>query len=262
MAGGPVGADDGRMACHLDDRESAAPATMPSTHAACDARQRLEALARVPFFAGLDADRLREVHALASARELEGGQVAVAAGGRADELLVVASGALRWSRPTAEGKEVVLDVLGPGDPCGSLPLLGDTHHVDDVVALTPSCVLAFDAATFGVLLERYPGVTRRVLELVAERLRHAHETIRQLSVGSVEQRIAAVLTRLDLHLSGGAGGARLPLTQQDLADMVGSAPETVNRVLARLRRRRAVETGRGWIRVADPAGLVADGPPA
>lgn len=233
----------------------------PSGGEHCSPEERLAALRRAPFFADLHEDALAEVNGLARARGYVPGETVISAGSPADALLIVASGALRWSRPTAEGKDVVLDLLGPGDVCGSLPLLGDARHVDDVVGQTAGCVLVFDAAAFGAVLDRYPSVTRRALEAVASRLEEAHEAIRRLSVATVGDRVAAVLARLDLHLGRGARAVRLPVTQEELAGMVGSTLETVNRSLARLRRRGAIETGRGWVRVLERDALTSEDDP-
>ena len=232
--------------------------TGPVGHAQCSAAERLAALGRVPFLGGLDDVDLHEVHALARARGFAQGEVVVSAGAPADAFLVVASGTLKWSRPTPAGKEVVLDLLGPGDVCGGLPLLGDRVHADDIQGQTPGCLLVFGAASFAQVLDRYPAVTRCVLEVLAERLAKAHDVIRSLSVASVEDRLCSVLARLSVHLGDGRDAVRLPLTQQDLAGMVGSTVETVNRVLSRLRKRGIVDTGRGWVRVTNPGALVAD----
>lgn len=99
----------------------------PGGHVHCGSEDRLAALRRVPFFAGLDEPSLAEVHALAGARGFEAGEPVVSAGSRTETLLVVASGTLKRSRPTPEGKDVALDLLGPGDVCGSLPVLVDTQ---------------------------------------------------------------------------------------------------------------------------------------
>lgn len=224
----------------------------------CNPEERFAALKRAPLFSNLDEAALADVHGLARAHGFVPGEPVISAGSPAEALLIVASGALKWSRTTAEGKDIVLDLLGPGDVCGSLPLLGDSHHFDDVVAQTAGCVLVFDALAFEAVLDRYPSVTRRALEMVASRLGEAHEAIQRLSVATVEDRVAAVLTRLDLNLGRGAPAVRLPITQEELAGMVGSTLETVNRVLARLRRRGAIETGRGWVRVLQSDDLASD----
>lgn len=233
----------------------------PSGGEHCSPRERLAALRRVPFFTDLDEAALAAVHGLALAHGFLPGEVVASAGEPAEALLIVASGTLKWSRPTEEGKDVVLDLLRPGDACGSLPVLGDSRHADDVIGQTAGCVLVFDAAAFAEVLDRYPSVTRRALETVAARLEEAHEAIRRLSVASVEDRVAAMLVRLDARLAVGGDPVRLPLTQEDLAGMVGSTLETVNRVLARLRRRGAIDTGRGWIRVLEKEALTPESEP-
>src|SRR5690554_4705767 len=87
-------------------------------HCPPDVRRRV--LAATPMFAGLDAQAIGEVDARCTAVGIGVGQVAYWAGDPADSLLVVATGSLKLGRPSLEGREVLVDVVGPGDFLGML----------------------------------------------------------------------------------------------------------------------------------------------
>jgi CRP-like cAMP-binding protein len=101
-------------------------------------------------------------------------------------------------------------------------------------------------------------VSVAALQAVAQRLRSAQETIRQLSAFPVEQRVAAILLKLGAKL-GEAHGQELllqvPLTRQDLAGMAGATVETTSRIVSRLEAAGVVRTGRQWIAIVDPEQL-------
>ena len=223
----------------------------------CSPSLRLEILGGVPFFRDLQPDDLAEVDAKFHERGYAAGEPVFAAGDPADELFVVARGELKWVRHTAEGRDVLLDMLVPGEFFGSLPLLGDDVHPDTVRAQTACCVLAVAAADFQAVLRRYPPVALRVLEHVAQRLREAQDHIRHLSASTADRRIAAILLRLADKLGEQApgGGVVIPLSQQDLAEMAGTTLETVNRTLKDFREAGAVATGRGRIVVSHVGAL-------
>jgi CRP-like cAMP-binding protein len=121
-------------------------------------------------------------------------------------------------------------------------------------------LLSGSGQEFQKLLEQYPGVTIEVLKSASRSLNDAREAIRQLTTSRVDARIAMALVKLGERLGEETGQGTLiqvPLPQQDLAAMVGATPETVIRVMARMKREGLVDSGRQWVRILDPGGLRA-----
>jgi CRP-like cAMP-binding protein len=90
--------------------------------------------------------------------------------------------------------------------------------------------------------------------MTAVRLREAQATIQQLSVSSVEQRIAFTLLKLadklgEPHETGLL--IQMPLSREDIAAMTGSTPETASRVMTQFQKRRLIETGRQWVAITN-----------
>jgi CRP/FNR family transcriptional regulator, nitrogen oxide reductase regulator len=232
----------------------------------CTPVQLRRILGGTPFFAPLAAedinrlaDRFRQTH-------FQAGDTIVRAGDPATKLAIVAAGLVKLYRPTADGQDVVVNILKSGDYFGSLADLGNETYAETATAQTDCCILLVTAGEFREVLERYPVVALATLELVADRLRNAHAVIEQLSAYPVERRLASTLLTLAERI-GRADGTRIliemPLSRQDLADMTGAKVETVSRTMSDFRRSGLIDSGRRWIAITDAERLtgIAGGEP-
>lgn len=221
---------------------------------------RLRSLARVPFFARLDDNELAAIEARCGMRGVEPGEAVHLAGRPATHLTVVAQGVVKLTRPAPDGRELLTDVAGPGGHLGTLPALGEERYVDSAWALTPGCLLRLGVDDLAEVLDAHPQVTRDALRVVAAQLREAQSAAHRFAAADAEQRVAAALLLLVDRLGVRRDGARLinaPLGRDDLAGLAACAPETVSRVLSRLRRDGVLDTGRRWVAVRDRAALEA-----
>jgi len=219
---------------------------------------RLQVLANSPIFGALEPADLPEVDRLCAAHFFSRGENVYFAGDDADALYVVAQGALKLSRPSPDGYDVLVDVVGPGDFLGMLTALGEVTFAETATALAESCVLRFTSQAFRAVLNEHPHVTLAALDAVSERLAAARRVVRELAADTAEQRIGAALLRLAETLGeGGAGPVHIPvvITQAELASMAGTTPETVSRTLSKWRSENLVQTSRGSIAITDPAAL-------
>lgn len=220
----------------------------------------MEAIRQTPFFAMLPEADIGRVGSFFREKGFTEGETIFIAGEPATRLYVVAAGKVKLVRTTAGGKSIVLGIMAPGDFVGGLAALGDAAYPDAAVAHTDCCLLAVAPGDFQQILKLYPPVATAALEVVAARLRSMHELVEQLSAYTVEQRIASTLLGLAAKMGEKRGNAVLiqtPLSRQDLAEMTGTAPETVSRVMARLRQSGLVRTGRRWVAILDPPRLAA-----
>jgi CRP-like cAMP-binding protein len=228
----------------------------PELHCSIEDQRRL--LGASPFFSKLSLEDVNEVQKSFRQRHYSKGDLIQMAGDPADRLSVVAAGTVKMVRPTLDGQDVLLEFLGPGEHFGSLADLGDESYREDVTAHTPCCILYTTSDVYQDLLKRYPVVALSTLELVSQRLRHAHSTIEQLSAHPVNHRIATALLRLAEKRGREEGEGTLiemPLSRQNIADMTGAKVETVSRVMSEFKREGLIDSGRRWISVLDREGL-------
>ncbi len=226
----------------------------------CTVHLRLEILSQVPFFANLSVENVAEVNKLFHEEGYAAGETIYLAGDPATRLYVVATGKVKLIRHTLSGQDVLLEILTPGEFFGSLSVLGDEEYEDTAQAQTMGCVLGIAANDFQDILRRHPSVAITALDIVTQRLKAAHEMIRQLSAHPVERRIASVLLKLTARLGETQEEGlliQMPLSRQDLAEMTGTTTETASRVMSRFQKDGLIRTGRQWVAIADYDALSA-----
>lgn len=211
-------------------------------------------LGRAPLFADLTPDELAEVDRRCHAHGFVAGEAVYHAGAPASRLYVVASGSVKVVMPTADGRETVVDLCGPGDPLGAVPALGQDRHADSAWALTPSCLLGLDSTEYARIMEDFPAVALATLKGVSRRLSESRQAVHLLAGAALPQRLAAMLLLLAERVGREWEGGVLidvPLSREDLASMAGAATESVSRLLSTWKRSGLVDSGRRWIALRD-----------
>jgi len=213
-----------------------------------------------PVFAGVPA---REVAALAGVAREESYRTrdwVFMEGEPADWFCLVRAGRVKILRASRGGKEVVLELLGPGEPFGGVAVIERRPYPASAQATEPSVVLKIPREPILALTERHPSMIREMALMIGRRLRAAHESVRSLAGDPVEARLAAALLRLaERDGTRGPRGITLPyhLTRQSLADMTGTTVETTIRIVSRWQKDRLVADDNGRLLLADADGLRA-----
>ena len=224
----------------------------------CSQEYRLKIIGRLPFFRHLPLDAISRINGLFNDRDVPANAQIYFEGDSASHLYLVAIGKIKLLRYTASGREVLLDILHSGEYFGTLSVFGGRSYTETAIAQTDCCILQISSADFESILSNYPDVTRKVLEVVSQRLTESQEVIKQLSTYTVEQRIASALLRLADKLGEARGQGvliQLPFSRQDLAAMTGSTTETVSRVMNRFAGDGLVKSGRKWVTLLDVSRL-------
>lgn len=219
---------------------------------------RLQILHGLPFFADLPHADVKHVNHLFHEYGYAPNETICFAGDPAERLFVVADGRVKLMRHSLSGKNVLLDMLTPGEFFGSLSALSGDVYPDTAEAQTQSCVLSISAADFRHVLEKHPKVALKVLETTALRLRDAQERVRQLSALTVEGRVANVLLVLGKKFGRRSDVGLLieaPLTRDDLAAMTGTTTESASRVMSQFQKDGLIQTGRKWVSILDQKAL-------
>jgi CRP/FNR family cyclic AMP-dependent transcriptional regulator len=161
-----------------------------------------------------------------------------------EALYVILEGSVRIFLDEADGSEVTLAFLGPGDSVGEMSLVDRSGRSANVAALEESTLLWLDRDTFLACLRQFPGLSENLMREMAARLRAANQQIRALTTLDVAGRVARqLLVFAEVYgVADDNGGIRIPmpLPQRAIADLVGATRERVNRVLVSLRRRQTL----------------------
>jgi CRP/FNR family cyclic AMP-dependent transcriptional regulator len=204
------------------------------------------------LLAGVSAEDLRRLVAVAQRRTFRRGQVVFHDEEAADALHLVVAGhfAVRITLPT--GETVLLAIIGPGDAFGELALVSESGRGATVQAFSDGETLALHRDAFQALRRARPQVDRSLAEILAERLRRVNDLLTEAHYVDADVRVRRRLVEL-----GQAFDGTIPLTQEEIAQTAGTSRATVNRVLREEELAGAVELGRGRTTVTDAAALRA-----
>lgn len=224
----------------------------------------VEFLARTPIFAGLPS---REVDAIARvAREAHARtrEYVFLEGDPARWFCLVRSGHVKILRQARSGRDVVLELLGPGEMFGGVAVIEQRPYPASAQATEPSVIVKIPQEAIVALADRHPSIIREIALLIGRRLRGAHDSVKALAADPVEARLAAALVRLaEREGARRPDGVALPfpLTRQSLADMTGTTVETAIRVVSRWLKdgTLADEGGRLVLRDLDALRVLAEG---
>jgi CRP/FNR family transcriptional regulator, nitrogen oxide reductase regulator len=220
----------------------------------CSLDLRLAILGALPFFSSLSKTEIQQVNQSFTERGYQSGETIYYSGEHAERLYVVAAGKVKLLRHTYSGKDILLEVLKPGEFFGTLSTLGEENYSETAAALTSVCTLSIGSAEFRHILERFPPVSVAVLDTLSSRLQEAQDMVHQLSAHTVEQRIAFTLLKLAEKLGERNDVGlliQMPLSRDDLAMMVGTTTETASRVMSQLQKDGLIRSGRQWVSITD-----------
>ncbi len=207
-----------------------------------------------PLLSSLAEPERNAVLGAARRRAFGRGEVVMHDGDPADSLHLVAAGHFAVRASTPDGDTVTLNVLSVGSHFGELALVSLHEPLlrsATVIALDQAETLSISASVFHRLCAEHPPIERLLVTMLADRVRELSGRLLETLYVGLDRRLYRRLLELhDLY-----DGAPIPLTQEQLADLVGGTRPSVNQVLQRLVSQRVVELARGRVVVSDHAHL-------
>jgi CRP/FNR family transcriptional regulator, cyclic AMP receptor protein len=219
-------------------------------------------LGALALFRGLSAAELARVNELLGRTRFPAGAMVMTATQPGEVAYIVLEGTLKVGVVQADGRELTLALLGPGEIVGELALADRAGRSADVEALEPATLLWLDQSAFRQLRREVPAVTENLLALLARRVRLTNARLLAMAMLDVHGRVSSQLLALADALGepqpGGDVLIPLRLTQGDLASLVGATRVRVNEVLVGFKRRRYLSVdGRHRVTIHDRAALAA-----
>jgi CRP/FNR family cyclic AMP-dependent transcriptional regulator len=178
--------------------------------------------------------------------------VIVSEGDRSDSLFVVLSGRVKVYLADEEGKEVQLNVMGPGEYFGEI-ILDEGPRSASVMTLEPSKFAVVSMAQFKEFLARNPDAAFELVKSLIQRVRGLTKTVGNLALLDVYGRVAGLLLELATEQDGKMV-VQQHLTQQDMASRVGCSREMISRILKDLRQG-------GYVKMDGDQMIIAKKPP-
>jgi len=217
-----------------------------------------ELLRSSPLYRNLSPEDQRRLAAVSLARTYEKGDVIFSEGDAPDFLVTIASGRVKVVKTIPAGKELILEIFGPGDPVGAVVAYEGRPYPASAVALERSACILVRRNEFFALLEGHPSFVRGFLTGMAQRIVELTRRIPEVAGGRVETRFAHLFLKLAGRMGRPDPRGRfvpLPLSRQELADLAGTTIETSIRLMSRWGKQGIVVTERDGFLVQDAAAL-------
>jgi CRP-like cAMP-binding protein len=211
-----------------------------------------EVLARAGIFQGVQPSAVAALAQQLEPVSFARGQVVFVEGEPGDALYIITSGKVKIGRKSADGRESLLTLMGPSDMFGELAIFDPGPRTSTVTAITDVRAVVMDRTVLRRWIADRPEIAEQLLRVLARRLRRTNDNLSDLIFTDVPGRVAKQLLYLAQRF-GSREGASLrvdhELTQEELAQLVGSSRETVNKALSDFAQR-------GWIRVQGKSILI------
>lgn len=216
-------------------------------------------LANVALFTEFQAEELDDLSARMRRRRYSKGETIFLRGDPGDSLFIVESGSVRIGLMSADGKEVTLSILGPGAFFGELALLDGEPRSADAVAQEVCHLRLLQRDDFLRFIGQRPSVAASLIRVLSQKLRRDAQIVEDAAFLDVPARLAMAILRLaDTKGESGNDDAVVistRLTQADLAGLVGTRRESVNRWLRFYEDQGWIHYDRGRITVLHPQAL-------
>ena len=215
-------------------------------------------LRRSRIFDGLSDPERERWLAQGTSSSLRRGDTLARQGEPARHFYLVESGSLKVLQLTAEGTELIVRFISPGEPFGGVVALGDSAYPVSAVAAQPTIVRGWTREALADLLGQHPQVRINIMREMAMHMTDALTRVRELTTARVGQRLAHTLLRLTRQCGQSSPDGVLitqPLTRQELADLIGSTLYTVSRTLANWESRGLIESRKRLLFVRSTKGL-------
>lgn len=193
-------------------------------------------LRTTPIFSRLSADDRKKIAEVATVKRFGRGDLIFEQDSPSDALYAIAAGRVKIFKMMPSGKDVILEVFGPGDPLGAVAVYIGRPFPASAAALEDTTCVVIPKVDFFRLLEQHPTLVRGLLLGMTTRLVELTNRLAELTGGRIEARFARLFIKLaDQMGRAESGGLFIPLalSRQELADMTGTTIETCIRIMSR-----------------------------
>jgi CRP/FNR family cyclic AMP-dependent transcriptional regulator len=208
-----------------------------------------------PIFCDLDPEALDQLCRYAKYVTLKRGATIFSKGDPGNNLVAIVSGTVKISISSADGRNAILNLIGPGEIFGEVALLDGLARTADATANTNCELCVIDRREFLPFVRSQPALAMKFIELLCTRVRWTSDQVEQVILQNLPGRLASALLRLTEKYKLAPGGRTIAITQQEISEMVGMTRESINKQLRAWVARKWVRLEHGAIVVLDSQAL-------
>jgi CRP/FNR family transcriptional regulator len=214
----------------------------------------IDIISQAPLFRGLPEDKLNEIKLIAIDKFYGKGKTVFLEGDDCNGFYIVAAGKVKIYKVSFEGKEHILHIYGPGNPFGEVPVFSGQKFPANAQTILKSHLLFFPRTAFVGLISDNPSLSLNMLAILSVRLRQFTVQIENLSLKEVPGRLASYLLYL-ANEQEQKDFVALNISKGQLASLLGTIPETLSRILAKMNNQNLIEVSGRDIKLLDRIGL-------
>jgi CRP/FNR family transcriptional regulator len=214
----------------------------------------LDVIARIPLFSGLNREQLAQFQGIALEKSFAKGEMVFSEGDEGSGFYVILTGSVKVFKLSPDGKEHILHIFTPGQTFGEVPVFAGEHFPANVEALQEARALFFPRTGFLALLQKNPALSLKLLADLSIKLRQFAVQIENLSLKELPARLATYLLYL-AEEQGRADQVTLKISKGQLASLLGTIPETLSRIFAKLSSQELIQVEGRKIALLDADGL-------
>ena len=217
-------------------------------------KKHLDVIAAIPIFNGLPEDQIAAIKQIAIKKQISKGEIIFSEGEEGHGFFIIAEGRVKIFKVSAEGKEQILHIFGPGQPFGEVPVFAGQRFPANAQALDKTWALFLPRAAIVDLIAANPSLALNMLAVMSKKLRQFTVQIENLSLKELPVRLASYLIYLALEQNAD-DVVTLNISKGQLASVLGTIPETLSRLFAKLSGQHLIRVEGKKITLLDRAGL-------
>jgi CRP-like cAMP-binding protein len=215
----------------------------PSTQRpSASAADKLALLRNHSLFGQLPPAVIEHLGSYIKRRALPRGAAIFAKGDPGSGLMGVLAGSVKISVPSADGRDIVLNIIHEGEIFGEIALLDGHPRTADATAMTDCELMVIERRDFIPFLRGQPDLTMQIIETLCTRLRRTSEQVQDVTFLNLPTRLAKALLRLVADAEGPASTRKVTITQREISQIIGRSRESTNKQLR-------IWVKQGWIRL-------------
>jgi CRP/FNR family transcriptional regulator len=214
----------------------------------------LNIISAIPIFNGLPDDQITAIKRVALEKPVNRGEMLFSEGDEGRGFYVVVAGRIKVFKVSPEGKEQILHIIGPGQPFGEVSVFAGQKFPANAQALDKGRVLFFPRAAIVDLIAANPSLALNMLAVMSKKLRQFAVQIENLSLKEMPARLASYLI-YQAQEQQSDQAVTLKISKGQLASILGTIPETLSRVFAKLSGQDLIRVEGKTITLLDRSGL-------
>ena len=214
----------------------------------------LNIISTIPLFNGLPEDQMVAIRKIALEKEFNKGEIIFSEGDEGNGFFVIAEGRVKIFKVSTEGKEQILHIFGPGQPFGEAPVFAGQKFPANAQAIEKTRVLFFLRVSIVNLIAANPSLALNMLAVMSKKLRQFAVQIENLSLKEMPARLASYLL-LHADEQNQDNVVILKISKGQLASTLGTIPETLSRMFAKLSGKNLISVDGKKITILNRRGL-------